>query len=547
MKKFSLYWAITVLAVFLSVGFTSCNNPDEVIIPFLNMSSDSLFFDVNGKCKDNKILIESNVDWRAENTTDWIKCSKIVGNGKDTLEVTVGDNPKEEERKDYIIVTTGAITKEIIICQGFDNFVITPNELTLKYEQDAAGEFCISSCQSWVISEIPEWLELSKEDGTGDATITVKAQENTTEEERTAVLKVTAGLMEKNVKITQSFNKLTVTPSLEINYSKNSTGKFTIKIQKQWSISGIPEWLKLSKETGTGNSNVTVTAQSDNIDTQVRTATLIVEAGSQKAEVIVEQRPGMTVSFSDQIVLSNGYWCQYTFSSEVSGFADVLIPANVFDNSNENETLIQQELVSNGISIKSRTDFTIDGLSAQTEYVHCIALYSIKDGVKKWGSKILTPRFTTASATSSAGVKIGSIAQQWESDKGYFWRFQISPDTTPYYMLMYSNSNAQNLLSNRPPDILFAAFMYQNSSDCLTYSAGDLYSKCTASDYLLFIVAWGGPSYGNITSGYGSTSSSSYVKPSYVAPVQQRYYKCSNEKHKQWEEMFKACRVIKLE
>ena len=69
MKKFSLYWAITVLAVFLSVGFTSCNDPDDVVItpPFLNMSSDSLFFDVNGKCKDNKILIESNVDWNAQN------------------------------------------------------------------------------------------------------------------------------------------------------------------------------------------------------------------------------------------------------------------------------------------------------------------------------------------------------------------------------------------------------------------------------------------------------------------------------------------------
>ena len=544
MKKFSLYWVTTVLVVFLSLGFVSCGSDPVVTPPFLNVSSDSLFFDVNGKCKNNKILIESNVDWNAKVTTDWVKFSKKVGNGKDTLEVTVTDNPKEEERKDFITVTAGELTKKIIICQGFDKFVITPNELTLKYEQDATGEFSISSCQEWSISEIPEWLELSKEGGTGDATITVKAQENTTEEDRTADLKVTAGVMEKNVKITQSFNKLTVTPSLEINYSKNSSGMFTIKIGKQWSISGIPEWLKLSKETGTGNSNVTVTAQSDNIDTQVRTATLIVEAGNQKAEVVVKQRPGMTVSFSDQIVLSNGYWGQYTFSSEVSGFADLLCPANIYESSNE--AVIQQELERNGVSITSRTDFTIDGLSAQTEYVHCVAPYSLKNGVKKWG-KMLTKRFTTASATASAGVKIGSIAQQWESSYGYIWRVNISASKTPYYSLTYENSNARTILTNRPPDILFAVVMYQNSSDCLTYATGDLYRECTASDYLLLIVAWGGPSYGNITSGYGSTSSSSYVKPSYVSPVQQQYYECNNEKYKQWKELFKSCRVIKLQ
>ena len=486
--------------------------------------------------------------WSISGVPEWLKLSAVNGTGKTTVIVTAEENLEEEERKAELTITVGGMNETVEVTQNYDKLVVTPKKIELNYSKDSAGKFNIITGKQWSISGVPDWLELSAVSGTGNATVVVTAKENLEEEERTAELTVMVGGKNENeiIEVTQNYEKLIVTPTkIDINYSKNSTGTFNITIGKQWSISGVPDWLELSAVSGTGNSKIYVTALTDNIDTQPLSATLIVETDKQMAKVTVNQRSSMSVTFSDQIVLSNGYWCQYIFNSGVSGYADIVCKAEYYDN---NEQAVQQYLEeSETYTVASRTDFTVYDLPSQTTLVHCIAPYTLRNGVKKWG-KILTNRFTTPASTASAGVNISAISHRHDASYGYYWSFRIALSSfNSYYILAYNNSYA--IVNRTTPDILFAKFMYQNPSSSLSNKAGDLIIQCTASDYALLLVAWGGMSYGNITKSLGSSSSYAPApsqSPKATSPAIHQYYKTNTEDIKRWEETFKSCRIVTM-
>ena len=492
-----------------------------------------------------KISITADQEWNITGVPEWLELSAVSGTGDFTVTVTAKANLGEVERKAELTVTVGEKVEIVKVTQNYEKLVVTPAKIELNYSKDSTGKFNIIIGKQWSISGVPEWLKLSAVSGTGNTTVIVTAEENFEEEERKAELTITVGGMNEIVEVTQNYDKMVVTPTIiELNYSKDSTGKFNITTGRQWSISGVPEWLELSTVSGTGNSEIIVTALTDNIDTQPLSATLIVETDKQMAKVIVNQHGSMSVIFSYNIVLSNGYWCHYVFDSDVSGYADIVCKAEYFDN---NEQAVQQYLEESETSTVSRTDFTVYDIPSQTTFVHCIAPYTLKNGVKKWG-RMLTRRFTTPASTAISGVNISAISRRYDASYGYYWSFKITSTPHNYYILAYENSYATE--NSTAPDILFAKFMFQNPNSSLSNMTGDLVIQSRVSDYALLLVAWGGSLYGNITKRFGSSYSyapASSQSPKTASPVINQYYKTNTEDIKRWEETFKNCRIIKIQ
>lgn len=87
---------------------------------------------------------------------------------------------------------------------------------------------------------------------------------------------------------------LSVTPTeISLLSEKGSSASFTITTNGAWVASCASDWLHLSARNGNGNSMVTVTALTENSSSEVRTAQVLVQAGSLSLVVTVSQMAGL--------------------------------------------------------------------------------------------------------------------------------------------------------------------------------------------------------------------------------------------------------------
>ena len=145
MKKFFLKMLPVFLVAAVSIGFTSCGDPDPIDGPIDNdyvrvngMSETSLSFSSNSGIEYKQtVQVSSNVNWVVNGIPDWLSVSPTNGNG----EVSMTIYPKTENNKDdkartaELILTSGASQAIVRITQDTDlddgAYVIPTNIVTL--------------------------------------------------------------------------------------------------------------------------------------------------------------------------------------------------------------------------------------------------------------------------------------------------------------------------------------------------------------------------------------------------------------------------------
>ena len=132
-------------------------------------------------------------------------------------------------------------------------------------------EFTFNTNKNWTITSDQSWLTLDKTSGdpTKDA-ISVKATcaENTAYTSRTANITISAGGLTKTIKVTQEAAKkvveLSVSPGSISFAGQGGTASFTVTCNDNWTITDIPDWMTLSRTSGTESASavtVTITAK----------------------------------------------------------------------------------------------------------------------------------------------------------------------------------------------------------------------------------------------------------------------------------------------
>lgn len=189
-------------------------------------------------------------------------------------------------------------TKEFTTKEQQETLVTSSSSLKLDANSGAQGTFTISSNTSWTISGMPSWLSLSKNSGSGDATITVTTLSANTSTQNNREAELTISTKQKSVTVKVIQEKASVvlavsTTSIVLPNTSGSTESFAITCNSDWSISGVPSWLNISKTSGNGDATIKLTTKEkyEGVnDRSFETLTISNQASEKSATVKVSQK-----------------------------------------------------------------------------------------------------------------------------------------------------------------------------------------------------------------------------------------------------------------
>lgn len=174
---------------------------------------------------------------------------------------------------------------------------VTPTSLQLSAEGQTA-EITIKANRSWSIVSYASWLTISPNEGSGNATVRISADKNTTGELRSTWLSLDGGGPRRDIDIEQpaaatdgedETNVLTATPTqLTFDWS-GETKAITITSNVAWAISQ-PSRGTLSALSGIGNAEVTLTLPANDLY-ETRTGSITISGeGVSSVAVYYTQR-----------------------------------------------------------------------------------------------------------------------------------------------------------------------------------------------------------------------------------------------------------------
>jgi len=208
MKKILKFTAISAILLMLAGSFFSCNNKSEEL--FLTIDETPVIIET-AEAGAYSIAVSSNGVWTAVvKNADWCTLTNSTGSGDAVITVNVAENTLYIARNATIKITSGSLTKSVVINQNAaeepeeEPFLIV-DEMPISTTA-AAGIYSIAvnSNSEWTaVVENADWCTLDKNSGEGNDVITIIITENTLYTVRSATVKITSGSLTKFVVITQ--------------------------------------------------------------------------------------------------------------------------------------------------------------------------------------------------------------------------------------------------------------------------------------------------------------------------------------------------------
>jgi len=197
--------------------------------PTLALSSNSTTIQAFANSK-KTVDVTANVSWTAVSNQSWLTVAPGSGFGNATVTFTALENTSTTSRVALVTFSaTGLSNQTVTITQdagGVSYLNVNQSDLSFNATANSPQKIDITSNVAWTASSSQSWLTLSSATGTGVASITATAADNTLQTSRTAVVTITgAGLSPKTVNVTQYGAPMAIT--LPINFELSGTYKFT--------------------------------------------------------------------------------------------------------------------------------------------------------------------------------------------------------------------------------------------------------------------------------------------------------------------------------
>lgn len=285
----------------------------------LNVTEQSLSFSSNSGSL--SFTVTSNTDWQISSKPEWLTVSTSTGSGNThTVKANAQENNSTNVRSGKIIVATtdGALQREIKVTQSAKS--VDYSDVSLEFPHAGGSHsFSFSTDGSWTAQCSADWFSVDKTSGSNSATITVTASENLSTEDRNG--EVTLNIAGKTyIATVHQASKYVTLSSDAFNFgSAQSNINVTISSNTSWTatVKGAPEWLKCTPSSGTGNAQLTISADENNTADN-RTATIEVEIPNVKTYLINVTQLGKTLNVAPTSV---------SFS-KISGTADITVTSD---------------------------------------------------------------------------------------------------------------------------------------------------------------------------------------------------------------------------
>ena len=165
---------------------------------------------------------------------------------------------------------TGINVKTLTFKEADPELTVNTSDLTFV-AAGAEKEISFNTNKNWTITSDQSWLTLDKTSGepSKDAiSVNATCAENTAYTSRTATITISAGGLTKTINVTQEAAKkvvsLSVSPGDLSVAGQGGTASFTVTCNDNWTITDIPDWMTLSRTSGTESASavtVTITAK----------------------------------------------------------------------------------------------------------------------------------------------------------------------------------------------------------------------------------------------------------------------------------------------
>ena len=178
------------------------NPPDEPVYE-ISISPKDLTFGAKGG--DQTVTVTSSEDWYLDGESDWCKVSASYGSNGDKVMFTADPYENtDEERTATFTFYCGDKDVALVVTQEAKVYSISvePKELTFEVE-GGEQEITITSSDNWNLSDVPEWISLSEEEGENGAVVIVTVEYNNETDTRSGDILFICGDKEANVSITQ--------------------------------------------------------------------------------------------------------------------------------------------------------------------------------------------------------------------------------------------------------------------------------------------------------------------------------------------------------
>ncbi len=216
---------------------------------------------------------------------------------------------------------------------GGGNITITIEKTSVSFDENTDEEkITFSATADWTAEIINDradsWLSVSPKSGTaGDASITIKANDNDTPDERDATVLIKAGSASKTINVSQKQkDALTVTSSKFEVGSEGGEVKIEVKANIDFEYAIDPkaeEWILYEGTRAMKTSTLTFSV-AENDDTEKREGKITIKSDEFNEVVTIYQagsEPSIIISKNEYVVSSNGE----TISVEVASNVDVAV------------------------------------------------------------------------------------------------------------------------------------------------------------------------------------------------------------------------------
>lgn len=275
----------------------------------LEMSSSTGSFSYSYASRSVTLSISSNIEWEISSDASFVTFSKKTGTGDATITMYVAayssdDAVNREANISLMEKSTRNVFQRATVKQSAKG--VTHHTDYVDFT-DAGGSISKTNLgntvEGFTASSDQSWLTVTPTNGTGSIGITMKADANTTTASRKATVTV-------NIKgsstpfyefyVTQSAKSVTFTLSENSHsfgcYKAATYPKITSNVA--WKAESSDEsWLTVSPTSGTGDATLTVSATSDNPNTNSRKGTIsFTYDGQTKTYNVTQASAGITLS-----------------------------------------------------------------------------------------------------------------------------------------------------------------------------------------------------------------------------------------------------------
>lgn len=236
------------------------------------------------------VNVDSDSSWVATTGTSWLSVSPSMGTGVGTVGITADPNSSTLTRTGSVLFTRGAKTKSVAVTQTGQDTLLVVSPSSLSFTSDGGlSSFDVSSNVSYSILSSDPWLSVSTGTGSGNMSVDLSYTINPTGSARNATVVVSSGTYSDTLYVTQDgTSTLTVTP-LSLHFPcDGGVQSFDISTTSGWTLSTTDVWITTDLVSGSGNTTINVTADT-NFTTGWRTSYIDITNGLSVETVTITQ------------------------------------------------------------------------------------------------------------------------------------------------------------------------------------------------------------------------------------------------------------------